>query len=75
MIIQGVYGSESWAVKNCDEKQLTALALRSWRRVLCISWPEYKTNVWVRQKSGIPEENWLLEKLTKRTEGGLPAAR
>ena len=29
-------------------------------------WTEYKTNVWVRQKIGVPEQNGLLEQLKKR---------
>ena len=33
--------------------------------MLCISWTEYKSNVWVRQKVGVPEENGLLEQLKK----------
>ena len=45
-----LYGSESWAVKKCDEKRMTAFELWCWRRVLRISWTEYKTNVWVRQR-------------------------
>ena len=36
------------------------------RRVLRISWTEYKTNVWVRQKIGVPEQNGQLEQLKKR---------
>ena len=61
-----LYGSESWAVKKCDEKWITAFELWCWRRVLRISWTEYKTNVWVRQKIGVPEQNGLLEQLKKR---------
>ena len=33
--------------------------------MLRISWTEYKTSVWVRQKIGVPEENGLLEQLKK----------
>ena len=52
-----LYGSESWAVKKCDEKRITAFELWCWRRVLRISWTEYKTDVW----------EWrLLEQLKKR---------
>ena len=58
-----LYGSESWAVKKCDEKRITAFELWCWRRVLRISWTEYKTNVWVRQKIGVQEQNGLLEQL------------
>ena len=61
-----LYGSESWAVKKCDKKRITAFELWCWRRVLRISWTEYKTNVWVRQKIGVPEQNGLLEQLKKR---------
>ena len=34
--------------------------------MLRISWTGYKTNVWVWQKIGVPEENGLLEQLNKR---------
>ena len=34
--------------------------------MLRISRTEYKTNVWVRQKIGVPEQNGLLEQLKKR---------
>ena len=61
-----LYGSESWAVKKCDEKRIPAFELWCWRRVLRISWTEYKTNVWVRQKIGVPEQNGLIEQLKKR---------
>ena len=61
-----LYGSESWTVKKCDEKRIMAFELWCWRRVLRISWTEYKTNVSVRQKIGVPEQNGLLEQLKKR---------
>ena len=64
-----LYGSESWAVKKCDEKRIKAFELWCWRRVLRISWTEYKTNVWVRQKIGVPEQNGLLEQLNKTEVG------
>ena len=64
-----LYGSESWAVKKCDGKRITAFELWSWRRVLRISWTECKTNVWVRQKIGVPEQNGLLEQLEKSEVG------
>ena len=48
------------------EKRITAFELWCWRRVLRISWTEYKTNVWARQKIGVPEQNGLLEPLKKR---------
>ena len=49
--------------QKCDEIRITAFELWCWRRVLRISWTEYKTNVWVRQKIGVPEKDGLLEQL------------
>ena len=67
--------SATWAVKNCGEKQLTTFVLSPCRRVVRISWTEYKTNVWVRQKIGVPENQWgLFEQLKKQKFGQMWAA-
>jgi len=60
-----LYGSESWAL-NCDEKLLTAFEMCEWRWMLRISWTEQKTNKWIREKIGIPEEKGTLEQIKHR---------
>jgi len=37
-----------------------------WRRMLRISWTEWKTNTWIREKIGIPEEKGILEQIKHR---------
>jgi len=37
-----------------------------WRRMLRISWTERKTNTWIREKIGIPEEKAILEQIKHR---------
>ena len=37
-----------------------------WRRVLRISWKDRKTNDWVRETIGVPENEGLLEMMKKR---------
>ena len=65
--------SATWAVKKCGEKQLTTFVLWPCRRVVRISWTEYKTHVWVRQKI-VSEEQGLLEQLKKQKFGQMWAA-
>ena len=57
------YGLESWALKKCDEKLLIAFEMWVWRRMPRISWTERKTNTWIREKIGIPEEKGILEQI------------
>ena len=63
-----LYGSESWALKKCDEKLVTAFEMWVWRRLLRTSWTERKTNTWLREKIGIglPEEKGILEQIRHR---------
>jgi len=61
-----LYGSESWALKMCDEKLVTAFEMWVWRWMLRISWTERKTNKWIREKIGIPEEKGILEQIKHR---------
>ena len=44
-----LYGSESWALKKCDEKLLTAFEMWVWRRMLKISRTERKANTWMAE--------------------------
>ena len=34
-----------------------------WRRMLRISWTERKTNTWIQEKMGIPEEQGILQQI------------
>ena len=61
-----LYGSEGWALKKCDEKLVTAFEMWVWGQVLRISWTERKTNTWIREKLGIPEEKGILEQIKHR---------
>ena len=55
-----LYGSESRAVKN------TSRCLKMCGPEDVCYGTEYKINVWVRQKIGVPEENGLVAQLKKR---------
>jgi len=61
-----LYGSESWALKKCNEKLVTAFEMWVWRRMLRISWTVRKTNTWIREKIGIPEEKGILVQIKHR---------
>ncbi len=61
-----LYGSESWTLKEADKRKITAFELWAWRRILCVSWTERRTNSWVRQTVGVPEDQGLLAQLKKR---------
>ena len=61
-----LYGSGSWALKKYDEKLVTAFEMWVWHRMLRISWTERKTNTWIREKIGIPEEKGILEQIKHR---------
>ena len=57
------YGSESWTLKKEDERRIGAFEMWAWRRMLRVSWRAHKTNVWIREKVGVKEEDGLLEKV------------
>jgi len=61
-----LYGSESRVLKKCDEKLVTAFEMWVWHRMLRISWTERKTNTWIREKIGIPEEKGILVQIKHR---------
>ena len=44
MLATLLYACESWTVSKHDEKRLRALEMKSYRRLLGISWKEKKTN-------------------------------
>jgi len=61
-----LYGSESWTLKKCDVKLVTAFEMLVWRWMPRISWTERKTNTWIREKIGIPEEKGIVEQIKHR---------
>ena len=54
------------SLKKCDEKLVTAFEMWVSHRMLRISWTERKTNTWIREKIGIPEEKAILEQIKHR---------
>lgn len=50
------YGSESWTLKNVDEKRLQAFEMKTLRRILGISWREHRTNDSILQETGYQRE-------------------
>ncbi len=47
-------------------RKITAFKLWAWRKILRASWTERKSNTWVRQTVGVPEDQGLLAQLKKR---------
>ena len=47
------YGLECWVMKASDRKRLESFELWCYRRILCISWTERKTDEFVLGKSGL----------------------
>ena len=45
-----LYACESWTVSKKDEQRLRAFEMKTYRRMLGISWKEKKTNEWVNNK-------------------------
>ena len=61
-----LYGAESWTLKQSDMKKIESFELWVWRRMLQVDWKDRKTNVWIRQRVGVSEEEGLLAQLRKR---------
>ena len=47
-------------------KKIESFELWVWRRMLQVDWKDRKTNVWIRQRVGVSEEEGLLAQLRKR---------
>ena len=50
MVAALLYACGSWTVSKHDEQRLRALEVKSYRRLLGISWKEKKTNEFVQTK-------------------------
>ena len=61
-----LYGSESWTLKQTDEKAITAFELWAWLRLLRISWTQRKTNAWVRRTINFQETDGLMNEIKRR---------
>ena len=47
------YGSETWAIRQQEYKNINALEMWIWRRILKISWRDHITNEEVRRRIGV----------------------
>jgi hypothetical protein len=64
-----LYACEGWTISKCDEQRLQAFEMKTYRRMLGISWKEKKTNEWVKTRiQGICgyEPEGLVEMVKKR---------
>ena len=48
-----LYGSETWAIRQQEYKNIDALEMWIWRRILKISWRDHITNDEVKRRIGI----------------------
>ena len=61
-----LYGAESWTLKQSEMKKIESFELWVWRRMLQVDQKDRKTNVWIRQRVEVSEEEGLLAQLRKR---------
>ena len=47
-------------LKQNDMKKIESFELWVWRRMLQVDWKDRKTNVWIRKRVGVSEEEGLL---------------
>ena len=45
-----MYACETWTLRKKDERKIQAFEMKTYRRLLGISWKEKKTNEWVLQE-------------------------
>ena len=60
------YGSETWSISKQVEQKINAFQMKSFRRILRVSWKEKRTNVSILQQLGNVEENLLLNSVVQR---------
>ena len=61
-----LYGSESWTLKQTDEKAITAFELWAWRRLIRISWTQRKTDAWLHHTINVSEADGLMNEIKRR---------
>ena len=62
----GLYGCESWTLRQRDEDMSAAIEMWVWRRILRINWHDKLSNEWVRTRLGLAAKNELLAAIRKR---------
>ena len=50
-----LYAAETWTLREMDKKKIDALEMWCWRKMLGISWTEFRTNVSILEELGIKE--------------------
>ena len=50
-----LYGAETWTVRESEKKKIDALEMWCWRKMLGISWTQFRTNVSILQELGIKQ--------------------
>lgn len=48
-----LYAAETWTLREGEKKKIDALEMWCWRRLLGVSWTEFRTNVSILQELGI----------------------
>ena len=54
-----IYGCEAWTISKTDEKKITSLEMKCYRKKLRISWTERKTNASVLEQLGVKAQQLL----------------
>jgi len=55
-----LYGSETWTIKACDARRITAAEMKYMRRIAGYTWTDYKTNAQIAKELKITP---ILDKL------------
>ena len=50
------YGCETWTLKKRDEQRIEAFEMWGLRRVLRVSWRDFRTNQWCLDKAGVERQ-------------------
>lgn len=50
-----LYAAETWTLREIEKKKIDALEMWCWRRMLGVSWTEFRTNVSILQELGIKQ--------------------
>ena len=59
------YGAETWSLSKQAEQRINAFEMKSYRKILRVSYTEKRTNQSIRDQLGIKEETWLLNTIVK----------
>lgn len=50
-----LYAAETWTLRDTEKKKIDALEMWCWRRMLRVSWTEFRTNASILQELGIKQ--------------------